>query len=205
MKSFFQYLIESAKPDTHGVLVYGRMNPPTAGHEKVIDKVHEVAAKHNADHVVVLSHSHDAKKNPLSPEDKVRFAKAAFPGTNIKASSKASPTILHHASDMSDSGITHLHVIAGSDRVGAMSELLHKYNGVPGKHGSYNFNKITVHSAGDRDPDADDTSGVSGTKMREYAASGDKENFHANLPSNMPERHRTALFHTLRKSMGHEE
>lgn len=205
MKSFLQFIIEATTEDTHGVLVYGRMNPPTVGHEQVINKVHEVADANNATHKVVLSHSHDLKKNPLAPEDKVRFAKKAFPGTNIEASSKAKPTILHHASDMADSGVTHLHVVAGSDRVGEMSTLLHKYNGVPGRHGSYNFNKITVHSAGERDPDSDDTSGVSGTKMREFAANGDKKNFHANLPNNLSPKHRDELFHTLRKSMGHEE
>lgn len=204
MKSFLQFIIESAS-DTHGVLVYGRMNPPTIGHEQVINKVHEVAGKNNAIHQVVLSHSHDLKKNPLAPEDKVKFAQKAFPGTNIKASSKEKPTILHHASDMADKGVTHLHVVAGSDRVGEMSALLHKYNGVPGRHGNYNFNKITVHSAGERDPDSDDTSGVSGTKMREFAASGDKKSFHANLPSGLEPKHRDALYHTLRKSMGHEE
>lgn len=199
-----QYVMESSN-ESHGVLVYGRMNPPTVGHEQVINKVHEVADANNAIHQVVLSHSHDLKKNPLSPEDKVDFARKAFPGTNIKASSKDKPTILHHASDMADNGVTHLHVIAGSDRVGEMSALLHKYNGVPGRHGSYNFDKITVHSAGDRDPDSDDTSGVSGTKMREFATNGDKKNFHANLPTNLSPKHRDELFHTLRKSMGREE
>jgi hypothetical protein len=206
MKTFKNFILESSSSESHAVLAFGRMNPPTAGHERVIDKVHQVADKHNAIHQVVLSHSHDLKKNPLSPEDKVKYAKHAFPNTNIKASSKEKPTILHHASDLSAKGVTHLHVIAGSDRVGEMSTLLHKYNGAEGgKHGSFKFHKITVHSAGERDPDSDDTSGVSGTKMREFASSGDRSSFHSNLPSKMSPKHKEGLYNTLRKSMGHDD
>jgi hypothetical protein len=181
------------------------MNPPTAGHEQVINKVHEIAKKHNAVHNVVLSHSHDSKKNPLPVDVKVKHAKHAFPGTNIKAASKEQPTILHHAAEMARQGVTHLHVVAGSDRVEEYHKLLHKYNGVDGKHGNYNFKSITVHSSGERDPDAEGTSGVSGTKMREYAAAGRKAEFHAALSSKMKTVHKDALYHDLRHHMGIQE
>jgi hypothetical protein len=190
----------------HGVLAFGRMNPPTAGHEKVIDKVHSVAAEHKATHQVVLSHSHDAKKNPLSPTDKVKHAKNAFPGTNIKAASKESPTILHHAAEMHKKGVEHLHVVAGSDRHKAMHDLLHKYNdGKEHAHGSFKFKSITMHSSGERDESSKGTEGISGTKMREHAASGNKKDFHKNLPSKMKPEHKDALYHDLRKSMGHKD
>jgi hypothetical protein len=187
------------------VIAFGRMNPPTAGHEQVVNKVREIAKKENGSHAVILSHSHDAKKNPLSPESKVKHAKNAFPGTNIEAASKESPTILHHAAKAHSAGVQHLHVVAGSDRKEAMHDLLHKYNGVKASHGHYKFKSITVHSSGERDPDAEGTAGISGTKMREHASSGNKKEFHKNLPSKMKPEHKDALYHDLRKSMGHKD
>jgi hypothetical protein len=119
---FIDYLTEA--PEKHGVLAYGRMNPPTSGHEQVINKVHEVAKEHNAVHKVVLSHSQDKSKNPLPADVKVKHAQHAFPGTNIEAASKEHPTILHHAAAIASQGVKHLHVVAGSDRVEEYHKLL---------------------------------------------------------------------------------
>jgi len=205
MLSFKTFLSEETK-EKHGVLAFGRMNPPTAGHEQVVNKMHDVAKEHGASHQLVLSHSHDAKKNPLTPAQKVKHAKNAFPGTKIKAASKEAPTILHHAAEMHKAGVQHLHVVAGSDRQQAMHDLVHKYNGQTGAHGHYNFKSITVHSSGQRDPDSEEgTSGVSGTKMREHAASGNKKEFHKNLPSKMKPEHKDALYNDVRKGMGHKD
>ena len=201
----FKSFLKEATAEKHGVLAFGRMNPPTAGHEQVVNKIHDVAKEHGASHQLVLSHSHDAKKNPLSPEKKVEHAKNAFPGTNVKAASKESPTILHHAAEMHKSGVKHLHVVAGSDRHEDMHNLLHKYNGVKAGHGHYKFKSITVHSSGERDPDAEGTTGVSGTKMRQHASEGNKKEFHKNLPSKMKPEHKDALYHDLRSSMGHKD
>jgi nicotinic acid mononucleotide adenylyltransferase len=203
MLSFLSF-IKEAMAEKHGVLAFGRMNPPTAGHEKLVDKVHEVAKEHSASHQVVLSHSQDKKKNPLSAEDKVKHAKRAFPGTNVSSSSKEKPTILHHAAEMYKSGVRHLHVVAGSDRHEAMHDLLHKYNGQNAAHGHYKFHSITVHSSGERDADAEGTTGISASKMREHAASGNKAEFHKGAPSKMSTAHKTELYHDVRKSMGHE-
>jgi hypothetical protein len=200
---FKDFLTEAA--EKHGVLAYGRMNPPTAGHEQVINKVHEVAKAHNAIHKVVLSHSQDAHKNPLPAAVKVKHAKHAFPGTHIEAASKEHPTIMHHAAMMHKQGVKHLHVVAGSDRTEEYHKLLHKYNDVAGKHGHYNFKSITVHSSGERDPDSEGTKGVSGTKMREYAAAGKKKEFHAALPSHMKQEHKESLYSDLRHHMGVKE
>lgn len=202
MKSFNQFLKE-ASDQKHHVLAFGRMNPITKGHEALVNKVHEVAKEHGAGHTVVLSHSHDPKKNPLAPADKLKHAKRAFPGTNLKTSNKEKPTILHHATDLSNKGVEHLHVVAGSDRQKEMHDLLHKYNGHKNKDGTgYKFKSITVHSSGDRDPDAEGTSGISGSKMREHAASGNKKHFHAGAPSKMTVAHKNELYHDVRKGMG---
>jgi hypothetical protein len=204
MFNFKSFLKEEAN-QRHGVLAYGRMNPPTIGHAKLVDKVHEVANQHEgAIHSVVLSHSQDAKKNPLSVEQKVKHAKKAFPNTNIVGASKDKPTIMHHASDMYDSGARHLHVIAGSDRVEEYKKLLHNYNGKEGKHGYYNFKTITIHSAGERDPDAEGAEGMSASKMREHATNGNEAEFHKGLPDTMSKKDKSAVYHDVRKGMGHE-
>jgi hypothetical protein len=191
--------------DKHHVLAFGRMNPITSGHEAVVNKLHSVAKEHGASHSLVVSHSQDAKKNPLTGEQKVAHAKNAFPGTKVSSASKESPTILHHAAAAHAAGATHLHVIAGSDRHEEMHNLLHKYNGKDSGHGHYNFKKITVHSSGERDPDAEGTTGISASKMREHAASGNKAEFHKGAPSKMKPEHKDAMYNDVRKGMNIKE
>lgn len=191
--------------EKHHVLAFGRMNPITSGHEAVVNKLHSVAKEHGASHSLVVSHSQDAKKNPLTGEQKVQHAKNAFPGTKVSSASKESPTILHHAAAAHAAGATHLHVIAGSDRHEEMHNLLHKYNGKDSSHGHYNFKKITVHSSGERDPDAEGTTGISASKMREHAASGNKAEFHKGAPSNMKPEHKDAMYNDVRKGMNIKE
>jgi len=184
------------------VMAFGRMNPPTAGHEKLVQHMHDTAKKYNADHTLVLSGSHDTKdgKNPLSPEQKLKHARNAFPGTNIVVADKDKPTLLHHASDMHKQGVTHLHFAGGSDRK-PMADLLQKYNGVKGAHGYYNFKKISFENAGERDEKAKGVAGVSGTKLRELAAAGKKQEFHSHLSSQMKPEHKDELYNDLRKAM----
>ena len=215
MFSFKEYLVEYAEgscvkeemssSEKHHALAFGRMNPITSGHEAVVNKLHSVAKENGATHSLVVSHSQDAKKNPLTAEQKVKHAKNAFPGTNVTAASKESPTILHHAAAAHAAGATHLHVIAGSDRHEEMHNLLHKYNGKDSSHGHYNFKKITVHSSGERDPDAEGTTGISASKMREHAASGNKQAFHAGAPSKMKPEHKDAMYNDVRKGMNLKE
>jgi len=205
MKSFLEIIEEEAGKEKHAVMAFGRMNPPTTGHLKLIDKVREVAAKHKAPHTVVVSHSQDAKKNPLSGEQKVKHLKRYSPGTHFETSSKEHPTIMHHAAKLHAQGVTHLHVIAGSDRVKEMHALLHKYNGVKAGHGYYNFKKITVHSAGHRDPDAEGAEGMSGTKMREHAKNNDFSSFRQGVPHHVKDEHARELMKDVRKGMGLHE
>jgi len=204
MKSFLDLLQEDKSGDVHHVMTFGRMNPPTTGHLKVIDKVKEVAAKHNAGHTVVTSHSQDKNKNPLSTAQKIKHLKRYSPGTNFAASDKEHPSFLHHAAKLHKQGATHLHMVVGSDRVGEVKEKLNKYNGT---HPSalYNFKKITVHSAGSRDPDAEGTSGISGTKMREHAKRKDVKSFRQGVPSHVSDSHTKELMHDTRTGMGIHE
>jgi len=204
MLSFKSFLSEEAK-EKHHVMAFGRMNPITSGHEAVVKKIHDVAKEHNASHQLVVSHSQDAKKNPLSSTQKVKHAKRAFPGTKVKAASKEAPTILHHAAKAHAAGSEHLHVVAGSDRHEEMHNLLHKYNGKDSSHGHYNFKSITVHSSGERDPDSEGTKGISASKMREHASSGNQKEFHKGAPSQMSDAHKTEMYKDVRKGMGHKD
>ena len=205
MKSFLDIIEEEKSGDKHHVMAFGRMNPPTTGHLKVIDKVKEVANKHNAEHSVVTSHSQDSKKNPLSASQKVKHLKRYSPGTHFVSSSKEHPTFLHHASELHKKGVTHLHMVAGSDRVAEYKKKLSHYNGTH-EGALYNFKKITVHSAGHRDPDSEGAEGMSGTKMREHAKNKDIHSFKQGVPSHVSHEHTKELLHDTRKGMGlHED
>ena len=205
MKTFLEKLQEESGAEKHHVLAFGRMNPPTTGHLKMINKVREVAKKTGGTHSVVTSHSQDSKKNPLSAKQKIKHLERYSPGTHFEASTKEHPTILHHASKAHAAGVTHLHVVAGSDRVKEMHDILHKYNGKTGTHGHYNFKKITVHSAGHRDPDAGGETGMSGTKMREHAKNKDFHSFRQGVPAHVSDKHAHELMHDTRKGMGLHE
>ena len=170
--------------DVHHVTTFMRAQPPTIGHKLVVDKVKGEADKIGATHSIVLSHSHDAN-NPLTPEQKLKHAKLSFPGVNISTSSTEHPSILHHLAKLHSQGVTHAHVVVGQDRVEGFKKLLNQYNGVSGPHGYYNFKGINVVSAGERDPDAEGTAGISGTKMRKAAIAGDRETFHGGAPDTM--------------------
>jgi hypothetical protein len=205
MKSFLEIIEEAKEGEKPAVISFGRFNPPTTGHLKLINKVHEVAKKVGGSHHVIVSHSQDSKKNPLSGEQKVKHLKRYSPGTNVEASSKEHPSIFHQASKLHKAGVTHLHVVVGSDRVKEFRDSLNKYNGVPGKHGHYNFKKITVHSAGQRDPDAEGTEGMSGTKMREHAKNKNIHEFRKGVPAHVSDEHAHELMHDVRKGMGLHE
>ena len=204
MKSFLEVLKEEKSGEKHHVFTFGRMNPPTTGHLKLIDKVKEVAKQHNATHSVVTSHSQDSKKNPLSSAQKLKHLKRYSPGTHFEASSKEHPTFLHHAAELHKKGVTHLHMVVGSDRVHEMKDKLHKYNGTH-EGALYNFKKIHVHSAGHRDPDAEGTTGMSGTKMREHAKNKDIAKFKQGVPHHVSDTHAKELMHDTRKGMGLHE
>lgn len=158
------------------VLAFGRMNPITIGHEKLVNKIKSVAKKERATPALYLSHSQDKKKNPLKYEDKIKLAKKAF-GPVVKES--PARTIMQVLADLSGK-YDEVIVIAGSDRVEEFDKLIQSYNGK-----DYTFNSLKTVSAGERDPDADDVSGMSGSKMRELALTGKEKEFKAGLPAKL--------------------
>jgi hypothetical protein len=184
--------------EKHHVFAFGRMNPPTVGHGALVDKVKEVAKANNADHSIVLSHSQDPEKNPLSPEEKLKHAKRFFPSTNIHAATKESPTFIHQLKDLHKSGVTHMTMVAGSDRVEEYKKLLDRYNG-PGK--DFNFKSVNVVSAGERDPDAEGVAGMSASKMRAHAATNSFRGFKGGIPKHVRDEHAREMFADVKRGM----
>lgn len=201
--NFKDYLEE--QKENHAVLAFGRMNPPTTGHAKLVDKVKDIAKDVGGSHHIVLSHSQDAAKNPLTAEQKVKHAKRYFTDTNISTSSKEHPNFLSQASKLHKAGVTHLHMVAGSDRTDEYHKTLHKYNGVKGTHGYFKFKDIKVHSAGERDPDAEGVEGMSASKMREHAKKGNFKEFKKGVPSHVAHEHAKDLYNDVRKGMNIKE
>jgi len=203
MRSFLEITEATEK---HAVLAYGRLNPPTTGHAKLVDKVHEIAQTHKATHSVVLSNSVDPKKNPLSQGQKIKHAQRFFPKTNIVAADKQLPTIFHHAANAHKEGVLHLHVVAGDDRVKHFQDSLNKYNGHFDKDGNgYKFKSITVHSAGKRDDNAKGTEGMSASKMRDHATKGNFAEFKKGVPSHVKHEHAKELYDEVRKGQSLKE
>lgn len=178
--------------ENHATFTFGRFNPPTTGHKKLVDAVVNHAKKTGGKHYVFLSHTQDSKKNPLSHEQKVHFAKKMFPHANVVDHSEHK-TVIHAMKHLEKQGHTHVHMVVGSDRVEHMRKLLHQYNGK-----EYNFKHIEVHSAGHRDPDAEGEEGMSASKQREHAKSGNFSEFRKGVPV---KKHAKELYHAVRKSM----
>lgn len=190
--------------EKHAVLAFGRFNPPTIGHGAVVDKVKQLAKQNNASHHVVLSHTQDKAKNPLSAEQKLKHAKRMFPNTNFSTSDKESPNFLTQAQKLHASGVTHLHMVAGSDRIPEYKKLLNKYNGTH-EGALFNFKKVEVHSAGERDPDAEGVTGMSASKMRTHAFGGNFNEFRKGLPAHAKDSHARDLYNDVRRGMNINE
>ena len=192
-------LKSEAVADKSIAITFGRFNPPTIGHEKLINKV--VRADRN--YKIYISRSEDSKKNPLSPRDKLSWMKKIFPQYARNIEINTTNMILDIATMLYNKGHTILKFIVGSDRVREFETILKKYNDQKNRHGYYNFKTIDVISAGERDPDAEGASGMSASKMRDAASKGDVASFKRGLPSHF--RDVDGLFKAVRKGMGIRE
>lgn len=184
--------------DKHIVFSYGRMNPPTAGHSKVVDKVKSHADKLGANHAVIVSHSQNNKTDPLHHEHKKEYLRHIHPDVNFEHSTKDHPHFLAQLKKFHQEGHTHATMVVGSDRVKQFKALANKYNG---PKGDYNYKKIHILSAGQRDPDAEGVAGISGTKMRNHASGNDFKSFKAGLHPNHSDEHAKKLFKATRQGM----
>ena len=213
MKTFKD--IREARGDTC-VFTFGRFNPPTIGHEKLIKRVAAEAKKvAGAPYYIFASHSENAKKDPLPYTKKVAYMKKMFPKYARNIIVDKARNVFEIAVTLHNKGHRSIIMVVGSDRVKEFDGLLNKYNGVEARHGYYGFDNIQVISAGERDADSDGVSGMSASKMRaaasenryknEYDERGrlEKEGFEAGLPAGFNQG--MSLFKDVRKYMGIRE
>jgi hypothetical protein len=159
------------------VFAFGRFNPPTIGHKKLIDTVVATAQKANGKAYLFLSHKQNNKTDPLSFKEKQAYIQQYY--SNVAVGDAESNTIIKALQKIQSEGRTRIIMVAGSDRVAEFEKLLNQYNGKPDKQGNdlYKFDDIKVVNAGQRDPDADDVTGASASKARELAAKGQEHEF----------------------------
>lgn len=200
IKSFTQYVTEATKEVT---FAWGRFNPPTIGHEKLLEATAKVAR--GGTYQIYATQTQDAKKNPLDYTSKVKFMRKMFPrhARAIVLDPKIK-TLFDLLTKLYNEGYTKVNLVAGSDRVPEYEALTAKYNGVKGRHGFYNFEGgVNIISAGERDPDADGATGMSASKLRAAAAENDFQLFSRGMPSGFKETKQ--LFNEVRKGMGLNE
>ena len=180
-------------------IAFGRFNPPTTGHEKLLDTVANIAGK--GEYRIYPSRSNDPKKNPLDPDTKISVMRQMYPKHGERIVNDAnSKTIFDVLKQAHADGYSGVNIVVGSDRQSEFDKLASKYNGE-----LYDFANLNVVSAGERDPDADDVSGMSASKLRKAAAEGDYQTFRKGTPKTLNDKQARKLFMTLRKSMKIEE
>jgi hypothetical protein len=173
----------------HLVMSYVRMNPPHRGHGEVVNAVANEASKTGADHNIILSHSQDSEKNPLTPDQKLKHARRAWPGINFSTSTPDKPNLLSHISDAYAKGYRKVTIVGGSDR-DTFSNLADKYKGIKSKHGFYgNDMDINYKQAGETRDDGDaGVAGYSASKMRKHASDtteAGRQAFHSMAPEGL--------------------
>jgi len=201
MKKFSELMEKSG--DT-AVFTFGRLNPPTTGHGKLIDAMGKQQSKNAGSKMhVFVSHSQDAKKNPLDYKRKVAYIRKMFPKYAKNITTDKARNIFEVAVSLHNKGYKSIVMVVGSDRVDEFEKLLNEYNGVKSSHGYYGFDNIEVVSAGERDPDAEGVEGMSASKMRKAAMDGDLDSFKQGVPANFKDVEK--LYKDVRKSMGIRE
>ena len=196
--------VTEARGDT-AVFTFGRFNPPTTGHEKLIEAVAKQQSKNAGSKMYVYpSKSQDAKKNPLPYAKKIAYMRKMFKKYAKNIVTGNPRTAIEVAVELYKKGHSAIVMVVGSDRVREFETILNEYNGVEGKrHGYYGFDNIEVVSAGERDPDAEGVAGMSASKMRAAAMDGKKDDFMTGLPSSFKDGEK--LYRDIRSNMGVRE
>ena len=180
-------------------IAFGRFNPPTTGHEKLLDTV--ASSSDEDDYMIVPSRSQDNKKNPLDADTKVSVMQKMFPKHKNKiVNDKANRTIFDVLKKAHNDGYANVRIVGGGDRVKEFDKLANDYNGK-----LYQFDNLEVMSAGDRDPDSDDVTGMSASKQRKAAAEGDIKAFMKGVPKSLSQKDAEKLFKKIRVAMNIKE
>jgi predicted kinase len=198
MKTFNRFVKEDKTKGA--VFSFGRFNPPTVGHAKLVNKLTNSTGGGYVP-LIYMSHSQDAKKNPLDFGTKQKFMNLFF-GRKVAVMNSNARQVFEIVTDLYTQGYTKIRMVVGSDRVKEFNAILNKYNSVKGRHGFYKFDDIQIISAGERDPDSDDVSGMSASKMRFAASENDFESFKTGVPD---QKHADKLWKAVRRGMNLKE
>jgi len=183
------------------VFAFGRMNPPTSGHEKLITKVLAVAKKLNATPFIFVSNSQDVKKNPLTGKQKVKYIEMGVPGAEGYVFSDTTVLSPFHAVKfLENQGFTDVVLVTGSDRLD-LGDSIRKYINHPDPTKGFKLDSFDIVSAGDRDPDSDGITGMSASKMREAAAEDNFKSFKKGVPSKLSDKFAKQMFNDVRTAM----
>jgi len=175
---------------------FGRFNPPTTGHEKLMDTISKTAGE-GGQYRVYPSRSQDAKKNPLDPREKIDYMRKMFPKhANAIVDDENTRTIFDVLKGAHAKGFKTVNVVVGSDRVKEFENLANKYNGQ-----LYDFDKINIVSAGERDSTAKGVEGMSASKLRKAAMDNDYETFSSGISKNIDDKSTKKLYNTIQKAM----
>jgi len=201
MKTLKELLKKDTGKTQPVVFAFGRLNPPTIGHQKLIERIITIAKRVKGLPVLYVSASQDKVKNPLTVKQKVAYLKKVYPrGITILPAIGTERTFMEILKNRFDKKYTDVYMIAGSDRVAEFKKLIKKYNGT-----DYNFDTVNVVSAGERDADATGAKGMSASKMRAFASVNDFTSFKQGLISGTKEKDAMKLFKDLKKGMGVNE
>ena len=182
-------------------ITFGRFNPPTIGHERLLDKVAREAKTSGGEYRIYPSRSEDPKKNPLDAGTKIKYMRQAYPDhANAIVDSPDMRTIFDVLSALDNDGYSSVNIVVGGDRVSEFNSLAQKYNG-----DLYTFDEIKVVSAGGRDPDAEGVEGMSASKLRKAAAEDDFDTFSKGMSKGLGKEGTEKLYLTLRQAMQVEE
>ena len=180
-------------------IAFGRFNPPTTGHEKLLDTV--ASSSDDNDYMIIPSRTQDKKKNPLDADTKVSVMQKMFPKHKDKIVNDANnKTIFDVLKKAHTDGYANVRILGGADRVKEFEKLTGNYNGK-----LYQFDKLEIKSAGDRDPDSDDVTGMSASKQRKAAAEGDIKTFMKGVPKSLNQKDAEELFKKIRTAMNVKE
>ena len=190
---------EEDKKTSGIVIVFGRFNPPTIGHKRLIDASAREAKRAGYDLKIFPSRTQDKKKNPLDPGMKINYMKQMFPDyeENIQNDAEAN-TIFDVLTNSYGEGYKNATIMVGQDRLAEFQGLAQKYNGSD----LYNFDNIMVMSGGTRDPDSDDVTGMSASKMRNFVTQGNFQSFAQGIPDTLKPMQKRELFNMVGKAMG---
>jgi len=176
-------------------VAFGRFNPPTVGHEKLLSGARKAAV--GGELKIYPSRTQDPKKNPLDPDMKVSFMKKMFPdfAENI-VNDDDMRSIFNVLTTADEQGYRNVNIVVGSDRQAEFENLAQKYNGE-----LYDFDLIRVISAGVRDADAEGVEGMSASKMRKAVMDDDFDSFRRGTPKTLDDGDTQALFDAVRQGM----